>query len=94
MKVVKIISSVLLVSVVGALVAGNVYLIKELKECKENQLELVAAVDKLEEWVETSSVQGKLNGYKRQMGAWKSKMMNYYNKAKENIGKKSEPAKK
>lgn len=94
MKAVKITSSVLLVAVVSALVAGNVYLIKELKECKENQLELVAAVDKLEEWVETSSVQGKLNGYKRQMGVWKSKMMNYYNKAKENIGKKSEPAKK
>lgn len=51
-------------------------------------------VDKLEGWVETSSVQGRLNGYKRQMGAWKAKMINYYNKAKENIGKKSEPAKK
>jgi hypothetical protein len=94
MKTIKLVSNVLMVITVVGLVASNVYLIKELKECKENQLELVAAVDKLEGWVETSSVQGKLNGYKRQMGAWKAKMINYYNKAKGNIGKKSEPAKK
>ena len=142
MKVVKIISSVLLVSVVGALVAGNVYLYKKMESCQENRLltqeveqlksalakseqaimkledeivrkegqimklgkelkategafleahkNLVAAVDKLEDWVETSSVQGKWNGYKRQMGELQLKMKDYYNQVKESMRRKIE----
>ena len=142
MKVVKIISSVLLVAVVGALVAGNVYLYKKMESCQENRLltqeveqlksalakseqaimkledeivrkegqlmklgkelkategafleahkNLVAAVDKLEDWVETSSVQGKWNGYKRQMGELQLKMKDYYNQVKESMRRKIE----
>lgn len=142
MKVVKIISSVLLVAVIGALVAGNVYLYKKMESCQENRLltqeveqlksalakseqaimkledeivrkegqlmklgkelkategafleahkNLVAAVDKLEDWVETSSVQGKWNGYKRQMGELQLKMKDYYNQVKVSMRRKIE----
>lgn len=142
MKAVKITSSVLLVAVIGALVAGNVYLYKKMESCKENQLlvqeveqmkaavaksdqaikkledeivrkegeiaklakelkategafleaqkNLVSAVDKLEDWVETSSVQGKWNGYKRQMGELQLKMKDYYNQVKGSMRRKIE----
>jgi len=142
MKAVKITSSVLLVAVIGALVAGNVYLYKKMESCQENRLltqeveqlksalakseqaimkledeivrkegqimklgkelkategafleahkNLVAAVDKLEVWVETSSVQGKWNGYKRQMGELQLKMKDYYNQVKESMRRKIE----
>lgn len=36
MKTIKLVSNVLMVITVVGLVASNVYLIKELKECKEN----------------------------------------------------------
>lgn len=140
MKAVKIILFVLLVAVVGALVAGNVYLYMKMESCQENRLltqeveqlksalakseqaimkledeivrkegqlaklgkelkategafleahkNLVAAVDKLEDWVETSSVQGKWNGYKRQMGELQLKMKDYYNQVKESVKQK------
>ena len=142
MKAVKVISVVLLVSIMGALVAGNVYLYKKMEGCKANQLlvqeveqmkaavaksdqtikkleeeivkkdceiaklakelkttegafleahkNLVSAVDKLEDWVETSSVQGKWNGYKRQMGELQLKIKDYYNQLKESMHQKIE----
>ena len=142
MKAVKITSSVLLVAVVGALVAGNVYLYMKMESCQENRLltqeveqlrralakseqaimkledeivrkegqimklgkelkateaafleshkNLVSAVDKLEDWVETSSVQGKWNGYTRQMGDLQLKMKDYYNQVKESMCRKIE----
>ena len=142
MKVVKILSILLLVAIVGALIAGNMYLYKKMECCKENQqlvqevdqmkenvaksehaimklgdeivrkggeiaklhkevkatecafLEahknLATAVDKLEDWVESSSVQGKWNGYKRQMGELQLKMKDYYNQVKESVKQKIE----
>jgi hypothetical protein len=123
MKIIKLLTVLLIVSVLGAITAGNIYLYKKMGNCRENQLlvqeveqmkikiakseqtidaltkelkateaafleshkNLVSAVDKLEDWVETSSVQGKWNGYKRQMGEFKLKMKDYYNKMKESI---------
>jgi chromosome segregation protein len=69
-------------------------LAKELKATEgaflEAQKNLVSAVDKLEDWVETSSVQGKWNGYKRQMGELQLKMKDYYNQVKESMRRKIE----
>ena len=69
-------------------------LTKELKatECAflEAHKNMVTAIDKLEVWVETSSVQGKWNGYKRQMGELQLKMKDYYNQAKESVKQKLE----
>ena len=65
---------------------------KELKATEYAFLEahknLATAVDKLEVWVETSSVQGKWNGYKRQMGELQLKMKDYYNHVKESVKQK------
>lgn len=126
MKIIKLLTVLLIVSVIGAITAGNIYLYKKMGNCRENQLlvqeveqmkikiakseqtidaltkelkateaafleshkNLVSAVDKLEDWVETSSVQGKWNGYKRQMGELQLKMKDYYNKMKESIRSK------
>ena len=142
MKAIKVISVILLVAIVGALIAGNVYLYKKMAQCRENQLlvqeveqlkatvgksdqsikkledkivrkdgeiaklakelkttegafieahkNLVSAVEKLEDWVETSSVQGKWNGYKRQMGELQLKIKDYYNQLKESMHQKIE----
>ena len=46
MKAVKVMSVVLLVSIMGALVAGNVYLYKKMEGCKANQL-LVQEVEQM-----------------------------------------------
>lgn len=54
----------------------------------EKDAELVKAVNKLEDWVETSSVQGKWNGYKRQLGAYEAHMEEKYRQAKDSLQKK------
>ena len=54
----------------------------------EKDAELVKAVNKLEDWVETSSVQGKWNGYKRQLGAFETRMEEKYRQAKDSLQKK------
>lgn len=54
----------------------------------EKDEELVKAVNKLEDWVETSSVQGKWNGYKRQLGDYEARMEARYRQAKDSLQKK------
>ena len=54
----------------------------------EKDAELVKAVNKLEDWVETSSVQGKWNGYKRQLGDYEARMEAKYRQAKESLQRK------
>lgn len=49
---------------------------------------ILGAVDKLEDWVATSSVQGKWNAYKRQLGDFETKMVSRYNQMKESIRQK------
>lgn len=65
---------------------------KELKatECAflEAHKSLLSAVEKLETWVEMSSVQGKWNGYKRQLGELQLQMKDYYNQVKESVKQK------
>ena len=54
----------------------------------EKDAELAKAVNKLEDWVETSSVQGKLNGYKRQLGDYEARMAEKYQQVKESLQSK------
>lgn len=54
----------------------------------EKDEELVKAINKLEDWVETSSVQGKWNGYKRQLGDYEARMEARYRQAKDSLQKK------
>lgn len=49
---------------------------------------LVKAVNKLEDWVETSSVQGKWNGYKRQLGDCEARIAAKYRQTKDSLQKK------
>ena len=55
------------------------------KQAAEKDEELSMAVGKLEEWVETSSVQGKWNGYKRQLGDYEERMKEKYRQEKESL---------
>lgn len=126
MKIVKILSCIILVGFMGAVVADNLFLHKQVdilqKEIKEyrnidpvmkelkalradiktvktdfNRFEKITvekekatadAVDKIESWIETSSVQGKWNGYKREFKDWRNGIVEKYRKVKESVEKK------
>ena len=60
----------------------------------ENDKQVLGTLGKLENWVETCSVQGKWNGYKRQLGDWESRMAERYRKLKDSARRKYEELKK
>lgn len=60
----------------------------------ENDKQVMGTLEKLENWVETCSVQGKWNGYRRQLGDWESRMAERYRKLKDSARRKYEELKK
>jgi len=61
-------------AVIAGLVADDIYLHVKVREMSEEIAVLTTVVDKAEQWIETSSVQGQWNGYKRQIRGYKQKV--------------------
>lgn len=59
-----------------------------MKLSADQDKDMLRAIGMLEDWVETSSVQGKWNGYKRQLGDYEARMEATYRQAKDSFQKK------
>lgn len=70
----KLLIGMVVAIVVAGLVADDICLHIKVREMTDEIAVLTTAVDSVEQWIETSSVQGQWNGYKRQMNGYKRKM--------------------
>ena len=62
------------VAVIAGLTADDIYLHVKVREMSDEIAALTTTVDRVEQWIETSSVQGHWNGYKRQIKDYKQRV--------------------